>query len=163
MNMYLLHTFHVHKHKSQFFWSYSYTDSVVYLLYTTSFVTLEEVKNFKSLQSYKYFTAGWVIDHRLKVLNEVCLIVGKVNHSYAVSLAPLNPWGIIKNNGTVVCGHCTCIEWTHNLSGNLAILLLPRYHYYHVYSNIQCLQHLQSFSLLQPYSHGDIIIYRQVL
>ena len=109
---------------------------MVYLLYTTSFVTLEEVKNFKSLQSYKYFTAGWVIDHRLKIFNEVCLIVGKVNHSYAVSSVPLNPWVIIKNNVTIVCGHCTCIEQTRNLSGNLAVLPLPRYHYYCVYLNI---------------------------
>ena len=38
--------------------SSSYPDIVVYLLYTTSFVTLEEVKNYKSLQSYKYFTSG---------------------------------------------------------------------------------------------------------
>ena len=85
---------------------------IVWCIYFTSFVTLEEVKNFKSLQIYKCFTAGWVIDHRLKIFNEVCLIVGKINHSYAVSLAPLNPWVIIKNNGTVVCGHCICIERT---------------------------------------------------
>ena len=70
---------------------------------------MEEVKNFKSLQSYKYFTAGGVIDHRWKIFNEVCLIVGKVNHSYAMSSVPLNPWVIIKNSGTVVCGHCTCM------------------------------------------------------
>ena len=43
---------------------YSNTDIVMYLLYTTSFVILEEVKNFKSLQSYRYFIAGWVIEHR---------------------------------------------------------------------------------------------------
>ena len=88
---------------------------IVWCIYftPTRFVTLEEVKNFKSLQSYKYFTAGWVIDHRWKIFNEVCLIVGKVNHSYAMSSAPLNPWIIIKNHGTVVCGHCTCIEQTH--------------------------------------------------
>ena len=54
---------------------------IVWCIYfiPTSFVTLKEVKNFKSLQSYKYFTAGWVIDHGLKIFNEVCLIVGKVN------------------------------------------------------------------------------------
>ena len=82
---------------------------MVYLLYTTSFVTLEEVKNFKSLQSYKYFTVGWVIEHRWKVFDEICLIVGKVTHSYAVSCVPLNPWIIVKKTGTVVCGHCTCM------------------------------------------------------
>ena len=39
---------------------FSYPDIVVYLLHTTSFATLEEVKNYKSLQSFKYFTSGWV-------------------------------------------------------------------------------------------------------
>ena len=63
MNMYLLHTFHVGdmqscKSHNLIGLIYSYADSVMYLLYTTGFVTLEEVKNFKSLQSYKYFTAG---------------------------------------------------------------------------------------------------------
>ena len=59
---------------------YSHADIVVYLPYTASFVTLEEVKNFKLLQSYKNYTAGWVIEHRWKAFDEVHLIVGKVNH-----------------------------------------------------------------------------------
>lgn len=91
------------------FYQISYADIVVYLLYTTSFITLEEVKIFKSLQSYKYFTAGWVIDHKWKMFQEACLIIGKVNHSYAMSAIPLNPWVIVKTNGTIVCGHCTCM------------------------------------------------------
>ena len=89
---------------------------IVWCIYftPTSFVTLEEVKNFKSLQSYKYFTAGWVIDYcdRLKIFNEVCLIVGKVNQLCHV-ISTTKPMSHIKNNGTVVCGHCTCIERTH--------------------------------------------------
>ena len=96
---------------------------MVYLLYTTSFVTLEEVKNFKSLQSYKYFIAGWVIDHRWKVFNEACLIVGKVNHSYAMSSTPLNPWVIVKNSGTVVCGHCTCMAGLGEACSHIGALL----------------------------------------
>ena len=96
---------------------------MVYLLYTTSFVTLEEVKNFKSLQSYKYFTAGWVIDHRWRIFNEVCLIVGKVNHSYTMSSALLNPWVIIKNSGTVMCGHCTCMAGLGETCSHIGALL----------------------------------------
>ena len=80
---------------------------VVYLLYTTSFVTLEEVKNYKSLQSYKYFTAGFVKEHKWKVLPECCFVIGKVNHSYALSASPLRPWVVINNSGVVTCGQCT--------------------------------------------------------
>ena len=64
----------------------------MYLLYTTSFVTLEEVKNYKSLQSYKYFTAG---------LSETCSHVGALLYwmEYKVrtqeeqsSTSGPNPW-----------------------------------------------------------------------
>ena len=33
-------------------------DIVVYLLHMKNFATLEKVKNYKSLQSFKYFTNG---------------------------------------------------------------------------------------------------------
>ena len=45
------------------------------------------------------------------IFNKVRLIVGKVNHSYAMSLALLNPWVIIKNSGTCSCA-CVVIACT---------------------------------------------------
>ena len=82
----------------------------MYLLYTTSFVTLEEIRNYKSLQSYKYFTSGWVIDVKWKKINDgmSTASIGKVRHSYS-SKEPLKPWILIKSSGSVVCGHCTCM------------------------------------------------------
>ena len=41
--------------------------------------------------------------------NDVALIRGRVKHSYRVSKPPLRPWVIVQKNGTVVCGHCTCM------------------------------------------------------
>ena len=41
---------------------YSHGDSIVYLLYTTSFVTLEELKI--SCSKASYFTAGWMMKHQ---------------------------------------------------------------------------------------------------
>ena len=65
----------------------------VYFLYTTSFVTLEEVKNYKSLQSYKYFTAGWVYStNEMEAFHQLLSGDRKVNYSYAVSATPLHPW-----------------------------------------------------------------------
>ena len=82
----------------------SYADITVHLLYTTSFATLEEVKKFKFMRSYKYFTAGWVIHCKWKFFKDACLVAGKVNHSYATSSPPLRPWVIIRNSGTLDCG-----------------------------------------------------------
>ena len=88
---------------------FSHGDITIYLLHTTSFATLEEVKNYKSLQSYRYFIAGWVAEVKWKSFTDCCLILGKVNHSYAVSSPPVEPWFIIKSTGEVICGHCTCM------------------------------------------------------
>ena len=96
---------------------------MVYLLYTTSFVTLEEVKNYKSLQSYKYFTAGWVIEHKWMVFPDCTLVIGKVNHSYALSTSPLQPWVVINNSGTVICGHCTCMAGLGETCSHVGALL----------------------------------------
>jgi len=68
----------------------------MYFLYTTSFATLEQAQNYKCLDSYKYFIAGWVIEHKWKLINDCCLITGKVNHSYAVI-----------NHSTTAMGNCS--------------------------------------------------------
>ena len=93
---------------------YSYPDIVFYLLHTTSFVSFEEVKNYKSLQSYKYFTSGWVLEVEWKTYSEeeIILILGKVRHSYASNKPPLHPWVLIKRNGAVIVAHCTCMAET---------------------------------------------------
>ena len=58
-----------------------------------------------------------------KVFNEACLIIGKVNHSYAMSSTPLNPWIIVKNSGTVVSGHCTCMAGLGEACSHIGALL----------------------------------------
>ena len=101
---------------------YSYGDIVVYQ-YTTSFMTLEEVKNYKSLQSYKYFTAGWVIECKWKVFPECCVVIGKVNHNYALSASHLQPWVVINNSGVVICGHCICMAGLGETCSHVGALL----------------------------------------
>ena len=95
----------------------------MYLLYTTSFVTLEEVKNYKSLQSYKYFTAGWVVEHKWELFPDCCLVIGKVNHSYAISASPLQTWIIVNTSGAIACGHCTCMAGLSETCSHVRALL----------------------------------------
>ena len=87
----------------------SYPDITFYLLHTTSFVTLEEVK--KSLLSFKYFTSGWVLEVEWKkyAVEGVVLIIGKVRHSYAANKTPLRPWILVRSNGSIIVAHCTCM------------------------------------------------------
>ena len=51
-----------YQHLPCFIYVYIHGDIVVYLLYTTSIVMLEEVKI-----SYIYFTAGWMVEHQWRV------------------------------------------------------------------------------------------------
>ena len=104
---------------------FSYPDIVVYLLHTTSFATLEEVKNYKSLQSFKYFTSGWVlyIEWKRYMEESIVLIMGKVRHSYAASKPPLQPWVLVQCNGTVLVAHCTCMAGLAETCSHVGALL----------------------------------------
>ena len=73
--------------------SYRYPDIVLYLLHATSLVTLEEVKNYKSLQRFRYFTS--VFMGLLSRIEEVqgkryliVLVLGKVRHNYFSTKTP---------------------------------------------------------------------------
>ena len=101
----------------------SYPDLYQYLIYTTSFVTLEEVKNYKSITAYKYFIDGWVLDTRWKGYNDIFLLVGRVKHSYSASKLPLQPWAAIRKNGTIECGHCTCMAGLAETCSHIAAIL----------------------------------------
>lgn len=102
---------------------FSYPDLYHYLIYSTSFVTLDEVKNYKSLTAYKYFIDGWVLETHWKSYSEIFLLVGKVKHSYSSSKLPLHPWVALRMNGTVEFGHCTCMAGLAETCSHVAALL----------------------------------------
>ena len=77
----------------------------------TSYVTLEQEKNYKSLESYRYFSCVWVLEVQWRpyIEEEIVLIMGKVRRSYATTKDPLKPWVLVKYSGAVLVGHCTCM------------------------------------------------------
>ena len=54
------------------------------------------LKAYKSLEGYKYFTAGWVSNATLQKLPGSVpvkvILTAKVKHSQALSATPLQPW-----------------------------------------------------------------------
>ena len=56
----------------------SYMDIVDYLVYTTGFITQEEMKAKKSLLAYKFFTDGMVHEVLSTTINGKALLRGKV-------------------------------------------------------------------------------------
>ena len=132
-----------------------YPDIIVNLLYTTSFVTLKEVHNYKSLASYKCFTAGWVLDiaWRHYVDSDCTLVTGKVRHSYS-SKTPLRPWVIVRSNGSVVSGHCTCMAGQGETCSHVGALLYWMEARVRIRENTPCTS--QENKWLMPSSVKDI-------
>ena len=58
-----------------------------------------------------------------KVYDDVFLLVGKVNHSYAINQTPLKPWVAIRKNGMVECGHCDCMVGLAETCSHIAAIL----------------------------------------
>lgn len=54
------------------------SDIFVYLVLTHSYYTKNQYKAYKSLQSYKYFEAGFVNKLGTKIVKEFFVLVGKV-------------------------------------------------------------------------------------
>ncbi|CAN8007430.1 unnamed protein product [Ixodes pacificus] len=87
-----------------------FTDIKDYLVHETSFVTREELKAYKFLESHNFLTSGWVQEPQIRVLpdNNV-VVVGKVRHSQSMREALLRPWLLLKPDGQVQGAHCTCM------------------------------------------------------
>ena len=94
--------------------------------------TGEVLMNYKSLECYQRFIAGWVREILVSVQGEtrvltskVCrydnnfnlsstsypayVIIIKVNHSQRMREKPLLPWVICEASGKVLAGHCNCM------------------------------------------------------
>ena len=64
-----------------------FLDVVNYLIFSRSSYTSEQLKKYKSLESYKYFQDGWIRQILHKEINSVHLIRAKVNITLSLTLA----------------------------------------------------------------------------
>ena len=94
----------------------------MYLLHTTSTVTLGELQEPPKLQ-----VLHWVDileTHGKEYCEEGKVVVlGKVRHSYAASKSLLKPWVIIRTNGTVEVAHCTCMAGSAETCSHIGTIL----------------------------------------
>lgn len=50
-------------------------------------------------------------------------MLGKVKHSQRMNDAPLLPWVIIEKDGSIICGHCTCMAGAGEFFSHVGALL----------------------------------------
>ncbi|KAH7974079.1 hypothetical protein HPB49_009599 [Dermacentor silvarum] len=105
--------------------SVAHGDIVNYLVFSTSFVTLDQMKAYESLESNNYFTSGWGKSISTRRLGEdKVLLLGEVNHSQRLGECPLKVWLLCKQSSTVVTGHCTCMAGTGDTCSHVGACLL---------------------------------------
>lgn len=102
-----------------------FADIYNYLVVTISLYTREQLKAYKSLDGYNFFTNGWVKSVTVltsgKQKNYLFLAV--VKHSQSLSVSPLKVWIAIKGDGEVLCAHCTCMAGLGEACSHVAAVL----------------------------------------
>ena len=81
-------------------------DVFSYLVLSTSYYTLQQFKNFKSLTAYNHMVSGFITSVQGKVFGDNFLITGKVRHSQRMNDPLIPVWIITNKEGTVISAHC---------------------------------------------------------
>ena len=102
----------------------TYPDIVNYLISSQSPYTLDDLKSYKSLESYNYFVSGWVSEIGMQKLpSRHSLLIAKVKHSQRMNEPALKPWVIAEMNGKILCGHCNCMAGLGESCSHIGALL----------------------------------------
>ena len=105
----------------------TYADIYNFLINTTSYCTHEQLKAFKSLDGYNFFVNGWVTN--IDVISsqatktKVFIMMSLVKHSQRLTAPPLKVWVATKQQGEVLCAHCTCMAGLGEACSHIAALL----------------------------------------
>ena len=102
-----------------------FPDIYSFLIERTSEFTRESLKAYKSLEGYNQYCNGWVgnVNVYQPMSNCTYIATAPVRHSQSISATPLRPWVAIEKNGSVLCGHCTCMAGLGEACSHIAALL----------------------------------------
>ncbi|XP_037555745.2 uncharacterized protein LOC119432660, partial [Dermacentor silvarum] len=98
-------------------------DIVYYLLHSKA-CDLQEVRCYKSLQSYNYLQSGWVGKVLLHKVNEdIVLLKADVTPSQAINSKPHRVWVSAKKQGEVLRAGCTCMAGQARVCSHVGAVL----------------------------------------
>ena len=105
-----------------------YPDVYNYLIETPSLYTKDNLKAYKSLDRYKFYTDGWISHVSVRGIDDtsnlsIFLATCLVHHSQSISATPLKPWVAMKKGGCILVAHCTCMVGLGEACSHIAGLL----------------------------------------
>ncbi|XP_059174981.1 uncharacterized protein LOC131955049 [Physella acuta] len=98
-------------------------DIVNYLVFSTNKVTQEQMRNYKSMKSYVYFTDGLVSQIKCREFGSKVVVVAKVKHSQKAAEKPVEPWLFCQQTGVILAAHCNCMAGLGESCSHIGALL----------------------------------------
>ncbi|XP_072142334.1 uncharacterized protein [Dermacentor andersoni] len=99
-------------------------DIINYLVLSTSYVTLQQMKVYKSLDAHNYFTSGWVRNiAAMRLQSERVIVLGEVSHSQRLREPDLKVWCLANTDGSIITAHCTCMAGAGEACSHIGAVL----------------------------------------
>lgn len=98
-------------------------DIVFYLLHSKA-CDLQDVKAYKSLDSYQYLTAGLVgMVHHHRINGDLAYYKAEVGRSQSFNASPHKAWVCVHKSGRVVTGGCSCMAGKARVCSHVGAIL----------------------------------------
>lgn len=97
-----------------------------FIIESPSLYTGESLKAYKSLDAYNFFVSGWVDSvyvAEIQSCKHTYLVSAHVRHSQRISASPTKAWMAVKQDGRIICAHCTCMAGLGEACSHMAAVL----------------------------------------
>ncbi len=106
------------------------------MIFRQSPYTRQELKALKTLESYRYHEAGFVLElkHWFNTVNLFYLFRSRVKHGQKQNDTPLKVWVAVKPDGEILFGHCVCMAGLGEVCSHFGATL------YHLVAIVKAIQ-----------------------
>lgn len=116
-------------------------DLVSYLVLETSYYTLNQFKNFKSLEAYNQVVSGFVTSVQGRVIADMFVVIGKVRRSQRMNDPPIKVWIIANKEGVIASAHCfNCLAGLGESCSHIASVLFYIEAWTQIHGKLACTQ-----------------------
>jgi len=105
----------------------TYADVFNYLINTTSYCTFEQLRAYRSMEAFNFLVNGWVTNIVVVSCHasrpRIFILMALVKHSQRLTVPAVKVWVATKNDGEVMCAHCSCMAGLGEACSHIAALL----------------------------------------